>query len=67
MSNIYQILWEQAEKRCNLYAQALGTAKGYLQVIKQHPEAAYDTAKKALQHLEELSNEMYKPTEDAKV
>ncbi len=67
MTNIYQSLWEKADHTNMKYAAALGTAKGYLEVIKKYPEEAYETAIKALKHLEELSTEIYKPTEDAKV
>jgi len=67
MNNIYKSLWEKADQTNMKYAEALGTAKGYLEVIKKYPEDAYETAIKALKELEELSNQIYKPTEDAKV
>lgn len=67
MSNIYKELYDVMFKRCELYAEALGTAKGYFKYIKKHPEEAYETSNKAIELLEILSIEIYKPTEDAKI
>lgn len=67
MTNLFKELYDIQSKRCELYAEALGTAKGYFTNIKKYPEDAYETADKALALLEELSNQIYKPTEDAKV
>lgn len=67
MTNLFKELYDVQSKRCELFAEALGTAKGYLKDIKKHPEEAYETADKALKLIEELSNQIYKPIIDAKV
>ena len=65
MTNPYKWLWEESDRRSNLYASALGTAKGYLMVIKNNPELAEKWATEGIEKLEEYSTEIYKPTEDA--
>ncbi len=67
MNNPYQLLWEQSEKRNQLYAEGFGTAKGYFKAIQEYPENAKRWAEEAIYELEKLSIEIYKPKEDAKV